>query len=44
MISEIIEEASPEGVCFFCGNYYDSISAHETKVHGANRIRQNELY
>jgi hypothetical protein len=47
MVNEVlsqIEAAHIDGVCFFCGSYADSVAEHETRVHGSNRIRQNEVY
>ncbi len=39
-----IEAARPDGVCFFCDSYVDSVAIHETKVHGKDRLMQNEVY
>ncbi len=38
------EELAIDGVCFFCGNYDEMIADHETRVHGHNRSRNNEVY
>ena len=39
-----IEELQRDGVCFYCGSYEESLAIHETKVHGKDRSRQNEVY
>ncbi len=39
-----MEAGRPDGVCFFCDSYVDSVIIHETKVHGRNRLMQNEVY
>ncbi len=46
LTNEIVqmEAVRPDGVCFFCDNYVDSVIVHETKVHGRNRLMQNEVY